>query len=804
MGRGAKKIICGILATVIMGSCISCSVDKGAMNVVTSYANALISRDRAVLNANTLPGTDTSCFDICSDGTYKDKAVDLILQRTTVKVVNDESSAKKKDGTGSLVCVFTMPDYETVLSSSPSSLTEFASMLDNAGEKEIRITFELIYQNDEWYVTDPSVLSEALYTPLYVPRYPFVMQFEEEIVNVDFVDSENDVYTDSNKLQAVFTMSDDFTGSGLFDSLTYDLYRGNDIIYSGPCINGENDEIRCTAYIMSTDLSEYPVFPKDTYSFVIKSGDDELFMADVSEDLTDSYFPDKSIILTEYWLNEDAYGGYYNVDSFTTVVALDQYYLGSGKDYELTYLAWGPDGQMSEEAEPSYEGTNAICSFQADEQLPTGTYYIIVYNNGTQILTESVNVVDNLNPNDFTELDVPVVSDPEVEEGQPADKVLVYSNGRSNIDLLNSYTDVEFEYVNPSLNLYEHELDAVLASGDGAPDIFFCDSSYVSKYANSEYTLPINDIGISYSELRYMYPYTFRMPTDSDNVIRGVTWQITPGAVFYNRSVAQTYLGLSDPEYVQSFFATWDDVLETGRTLNEVSGGTVKLIAGYTEIESAYFNGRTDPWIVDGDITLPDYMYDYLGFLKALKTEEMTFEAGRWGTDWNSHITDNKVLSYWGSMWLGEYFLSSTYGSHYGLVEGPTNYYEGGNWIFVSEYCDMPASSAEIIRDMTMNQSTLLDMADNGTLVNNIIIMDNCANDPEYCVDWLDGQNPYSLFADKALALTGEGMSAYDNEINSEFISVANGYMIGLGIVRTEELAEEQFLENVSDSGILG
>lgn len=802
--RVGKKILSGFMAIIMVASVASCSVDKGAMDLVELYANALVTRDAVTLISYSVPGSDTTGYDICCAGIYKDIAVDEVLRRTTVKVRGGSSRAKEKDINGSVTCVFHMPDYKSVLSSSPESVEQFVSMLDAAPETEVEVNIGVVFQNGRWYVSNPKEISDAIYAPLYDDTYGFVMKFEDEVLGVEWVGSDNGDYVDASNMTAVFSMSEEFVSTGVFGDLHFSLLRGEDVVACrGDVTMGDDNTLICSAEITESDLGDYEVFPQDDYTIVIDDGVENLFMAETSQTLTDAYFPDNSIYTLNYWLNEDVYGGYYNVDSFATVLALDPLYLNCGKEYDLTYSAWGPGGMLEDGLVPEYDGNNAILEYDSDVQLPTGSYSIVAFNNGTQIMSATIDIIDNLDPSNYTELDVVSPSDAQAPEGQTPYKILVYSNGRSNIDLLNNYTDVAFDYVTPSLNLYEHDLDMVLASGENAPDIFFCDSSYVSKYANSELTIPVNDIGISYSELRYMYPYTFTMPTDQDNVIKGVTWQITPGGVFYNRSVAQNYLGLSEPQYVQSFFATWDDVLNTARTLDEASGGTVKLVAGLSELESAYINGRTDPWIVDGDITLPDNMYDYLGFMNALKTEELTFGAGRWGSEWTSHISDGKVLSYWGSLWLGEYFLSNSYGTKFGLVDGPTDYFEGGNWIFVSSYCDMGVSAAEIIRDLTMKQSTLLDMVDNGTLVNNTIIMNACASDPQYAEDWLDGQNPYSIFASKALAMTGEGMGAYDNEINAEFLSVVDDYLTGIGIVRTEELASERFLENIREAGIV-
>ena len=147
--------------------------------------------------------------------------------------------------------------------------------------------------------------------------------------------------------------------------------------------------------------------------------------------------------------------------------------------------------------------------------------------------------------------------------------------------LVDTYApDVDYDLVLSESTAYTAKLDAVLASGDVnvAPDLFVCEAAYAKKYLSSDYTIPVNDLGISYDEFAgNMFSYTTIWATDSDNVIKGLTWEACPGGVWYNTELAQEYLGTSDPAEVGQYFETWDAFLQTADDVNAASGGTVLL-----------------------------------------------------------------------------------------------------------------------------------------------------------------------------------------------------------------------------------
>lgn len=65
-------------------------------------------------------------------------------------------------------------------------------------------------------------------------------------------------------------------------------------------------------------------------------------------------------------------------------------------------------------------------------------------------------------------------------------------------------------------NAYQNNLDETLlkqadASADDKIDLFLVEADYAPKYVDSDYTMPIKDLGITDSDISKQYKYTHRM-----------------------------------------------------------------------------------------------------------------------------------------------------------------------------------------------------------------------------------------------------------------------------------------------------
>lgn len=388
------------------------------------------------------------------------------------------------------------------------------------------------------------------------------------------------------------------------------------------------------------------------------------------------------------------------------------------------------------------------------------------------------------------------------------DEVVVYGFNEEVKNLIETYSDITVRYEQQSSDTIQQVLDNVLASGEDAPDMFACDADYARKYMNSDNTLPVNDLGIAYSELSEMYNYTLQFATDNENIIKGLAWQACPCGVFYNRSVAEATLGVSEPDEVAPYFESWDAFLETARTVAE--SGEYVAISSTGDIFRAILGTRTQAWIVDGEVTIDPCIEDYFDLAKTLHDEGLTHETSQWQDAWTADMSNGTVLSYWGPMWLAKFSMAldpsvndvpnPTTGD-WGIVGAPADSYWGGTWMMASKYCNSKASVAQIMRDICINTDSLQDMANNGEFVNNISIMDTLGHDDAFGLEWLGGQNPIPVLLDAATQIDNSVITMNDGAINDQLNAVVESYING--DIATVAEAESAFIAAVEDAGIV-
>ena len=394
-------------------------------------------------------------------------------------------------------------------------------------------------------------------------------------------------------------------------------------------------------------------------------------------------------------------------------------------------------------------------------------------------------------------------------------KIMIYGHNSEFVGLAEKYAGVtanDYDFIEISNNdgSYTEKLDAVLSDGNEAPDIFTCDEAYARKYLASDNTIAINDLGIDYSELTNMFDYTLRFASDDDSVIKGLAWKACPCGVFYERSLAEQYLGTSDPNEIAASFATWDAVLASARTVNTASEGSVKLMSGYTETYRAYLSTRETGWIMDGSLNIDPQIESFFDYAKTLYEEDLTFRAEQWTDSWENSMSDRTVISYWGSLQFAKYELGLNPGEgtavnptagDWGVTTAPVSYYSGGSWVMASKYCDKKATSADIVRAVCINEDNLKDMVNNGEFVNNVKLMTAAAADDKFALEWLGGQNPYPVLLDSALHAGAVMTGPDDDAFNNAFNSVVGPYCEGSfeSIKEAEEALEDQ----LSEKGLL-
>lgn len=370
---------------------------------------------------------------------------------------------------------------------------------------------------------------------------------------------------------------------------------------------------------------------------------------------------------------------------------------------------------------------------------------------------------------------------------------------------LDEFSEIECDdyAIYPSVgNEYIDRMDAALASGDGCPDVFAVDSDMMGHFVNNPHIMPLQDLGITDDELADMFPYTLEYATSDEGQLMGVTWNMYPCGVFYNRTVAQRALGVSEPEDVAPYFATWDAVLDTAYTVSEA--GNYRITAGLGDMYSCYSFNRTNGWVADGQVYVDPVMDGYFDLSRVLFEDELTWDYQMWTSDWMNCMENHNTLSYWGSLWMGYILIgysddaiTGRQPGDWGMVPSPNPWFWGGTWLMVPDYCDKQASVAQIIRDLTMNDEMINLPETYGEMPNSISAMEELAADDSASVSFLGGQNPYGMFMETALNISADGLVDNESSIGFTFIDVVHQYVNGEFATVAE--AEAAFSEMVEE-----
>jgi ABC-type glycerol-3-phosphate transport system substrate-binding protein len=82
-------------------------------------------------------------------------------------------------------------------------------------------------------------------------------------------------------------------------------------------------------------------------------------------------------------------------------------------------------------------------------------------------------------------------------------------------------------------------------SGGEAPDLFTGESDYVKYLVETPYWTDLSQFGAD-QYLDNVWEYVRNIGTDSNGVVKALSWQASPGGIIYRRDIAKTVLGTDD------------------------------------------------------------------------------------------------------------------------------------------------------------------------------------------------------------------------------------------------------------------
>jgi hypothetical protein len=338
-------------------------------------------------------------------------------------------------------------------------------------------------------------------------------------------------------------------------------------------------------------------------------------------------------------------------------------------------------------------------------------------------------------------------------------------------------------------NAYQNNLDNTLlnqesAAADDKIDIFLIEADYALKYIDSEYALPVKDLGIKEADIADQYKYTQDIVTDGKGVLKGLSWQGCPGVLFYNREAAKAVLGSDDPATVQAAVKDWDTFVATAE---KAKAAGYNMVSSVMDTYRTYSNNVSTKWVVDGKIKIDANLEKWVADSKKLVDAGMAGTHSLWSTEWSAgFFPEGKVFCYFGPAWLVNFSMSADvegsigYNGGWGATEGPQGFFWGGTWICAAAGTD----NGDLIKDIMLKMTTDADLmkgivVKDDDFVNNKTAMEAMAKDASYSSKILGGQNPLQMYCNGVAGLDLSNLSKYDQACNEEFQNAMKQYFDG-------------------------
>ncbi len=348
---------------------------------------------------------------------------------------------------------------------------------------------------------------------------------------------------------------------------------------------------------------------------------------------------------------------------------------------------------------------------------------------------------------------------------------------------------VEIEWVTtPSEGgAYQTWLDTNLvknasASADDKIDFFLAEADYITKYADSDYTLNISELGLTVPST--VYDYTVKAASDRNGNVKGGSFQCCPSTIIYRRSIAKDVLGTDDPAEVQSKLDSWDKFNSVAAQAKDKG---YLMTGSFQETFRVFSNNATSPWVTDGQLTIPDAVNEWKDQAKMFLDNGYTLKSDVWGQEKTDQMyADGKVMCFFGPAWYFNFCMTNAMdpekgcSGDWGICVGPQSHFWGGTWLLAATGTDNPGLVADIIKTFTENQDVLEQLiVVDGQVPNSTDLVAKYAADSTYGSDFLGGQNPLTLYNTMTSSIKWENHTAYDQICNEKFPEKMLDYFIG-------------------------
>jgi ABC-type glycerol-3-phosphate transport system substrate-binding protein len=365
---------------------------------------------------------------------------------------------------------------------------------------------------------------------------------------------------------------------------------------------------------------------------------------------------------------------------------------------------------------------------------------------------------------------------------------------------------------------YQTKVKAASGTAD-SPDVVALEAAFVKEWVESDLLADQNDLIPLTKELK-TYPAVVQIGTDK-GVTKGFSYQATPGAFFYRRSIAKECLGTDDPTAVQAMVSDLTKFTDVAAKIKACGTGDYYTVGTGAELFTPFLANRAQPWVVDGKLVIDPKIVDYVHFAKMMRDKGYESGATQWAEGWFAGMNDTlkdangkpkKVFSYFLPTWGLPYVLSpnakskdgkSDTSGDWAMVSGPMAYQWGGTWVGQMKSSPNAALAKEFVKFVALDEENLTNWATGvytnaylkaidpttpddqaqaaGDFVSSQVVVEKITKsfDNSTLFKFLGGENSYGAFAAAAPSVNGALLTGSDDAIQRALNDPLAAYLSG-------------------------
>jgi multiple sugar transport system substrate-binding protein len=365
---------------------------------------------------------------------------------------------------------------------------------------------------------------------------------------------------------------------------------------------------------------------------------------------------------------------------------------------------------------------------------------------------------------------------------------------------------------------YQTKVKAAAGTAD-SPDVVALEAAFVKEWVESDLLANLNDLVPLTKDLK-TYPAVVQVGTNN-GVAKGFSYQATPGAFFYRRSIAKECLGTDDLAKVQEMVADLAKFEATAAKIKACGTGDYYTVGTGAELFLPFLSNRSKPWVVDGKLVIDPKIVDYVHFAKMMRDNGYESGATQWTEGWFAGMNDTlkdakgtpkKVFSYFLPTWGLPYVLSPNStpksggagtGGDWAMINGPMSYQWGGTWVGVMQKSPNSELAKEFVKFVALDEENLTNWAtgvytnaylkaidpttpddqkqDAGDFVSSQKVVEKITTsfDKSTLATFLGGENSYGAFAKAAPSVNGALLTGSDDAIQRALNDPLAAYLSG-------------------------